>query len=278
MYLQSAENNITKILQYPKYFSVRWIEYTFNLLNAVLRNWKGTIAYFKKEREEAMLKKWLLCDRLHLLVFLADLLSLFKAFQKKFESNDVSIVDITPKKEAFVRKFENLVTTKLSGGWEELYFKQLVQAKTGKIFHGHWLKQNPQRKKTNADFECIFNEYHRKNIINALMQYLNERLDVECITYEHVKPLMHISTKTSHTSLNTCYLYLIPDLNRGTFYTEYFEAAESLKNFTCETLAATLKELHKINADKYKILKIALARAAVAKPHSADVERLISKL
>lgn len=48
----SSENNITNILKYPTYFAVRWTEFTFDLLNAVLRNWRGSIVYFTSENKQ----------------------------------------------------------------------------------------------------------------------------------------------------------------------------------------------------------------------------------
>lgn len=55
----SEENNLNNIVNYPAYFAVRWTEFTYNLLNSVLRNWTASIIFFTKEKEFEQLNFWL---------------------------------------------------------------------------------------------------------------------------------------------------------------------------------------------------------------------------
>jgi len=70
---------------------------------------------------------------------------------------------------------------------------------------------------------------------------------------------------------------IIPDLVEDSFYMEYGIAAELLNQREFFSPLETLQELQRL-PDKLFIVKIALARVAAAKPHSADVERLIGSL
>ena len=77
-------NALSVPLQYPSYNSTRWVQYAFDLLNVVLRNWRQAMAYFMSENETLLAECWLNYDRLHLLTFLADVLQHLKTFQKYF--------------------------------------------------------------------------------------------------------------------------------------------------------------------------------------------------
>lgn len=46
----AAANTLAAPLHYPKYFEVRWSEFTFNLFHVILRNWRASIAYFRSKK------------------------------------------------------------------------------------------------------------------------------------------------------------------------------------------------------------------------------------
>lgn len=45
----ASTNNLNKPLRYPEIFGIRWSEFNYNLLKAVLRNWRVSMGYFKSE-------------------------------------------------------------------------------------------------------------------------------------------------------------------------------------------------------------------------------------
>lgn len=93
----AAANNFNKPLRYPVYFEVRWSEFTFNLFNAVLRNWRSTIKYFESTTFWVLMNQWLVLNKLHLITFLIDVLGLLKAFQKTCQSDTISLLDVIQK-------------------------------------------------------------------------------------------------------------------------------------------------------------------------------------
>lgn len=92
-----------------------------------------------------------------------------------------------------------------------------------------------------------------------------------------VKPFVKICSSVTQTELKLCHSFIIPDLDENIFFSDYYEAAELLNDFECEDATATFKKLMETASDKLCTVKCALARILAAKPHSANVERLISK-
>lgn len=117
-----------------------------------------------------------------------------------------------------------------------------------------------------------FTTPQRHHIIRSLIHHLNLRIDLDASLHKTLQPLANISSSVSQEDLKLCYLFIIPDLDEKTFFSDYKTATEFLKDATL----ASLQTLHKISPDHLHTMKIALARVLAAKPHSADVERLIS--
>ena len=53
--------------------------------------------------------------------FVADLLFVFKVFQKKLQSDSITIVDIKPEVEKFKKRIDRLSVSSLIAGWEEAF-------------------------------------------------------------------------------------------------------------------------------------------------------------
>lgn len=272
----SSENTeeFQKYIQYPAYFQIRWTQFTHSLLTAVLRNWKASIQYFESENEIGLLNRWLNYERIHFTSFLADVLELYKRFQMTFERDSITVFDVFSKKDKLVSKLIKLKSIPLEGGWEELFFKNLIVSGEENSLFGHTLNRNHKRQNSVETFCSL----QRTNIIDSLIQFLNERLDQDRDMYECLQPLLKIDATTPHESLSKCHSVIIPDLDCNSFYREYYAAADVLTLYGNEivTTLETLKILSTNYPDQFAVLKTALARIIAAKPHSADVERLIS--
>ena len=109
------------VRRFPKYFEVRWAEFTAALLDAILCSWQA-LTKFNVEQCNAEGKKFLKLltnkDNLLLMCFVADLLFLIKVFQKKLQSDSLTIVDIEPEAEKFRERVNKLSTGSLLEGWE----------------------------------------------------------------------------------------------------------------------------------------------------------------
>lgn len=91
-------NNLKPPLRYPSYFEIRWTEYTYNLCNVVLRNLRASMTYFQQKNVQTCVNIWRHYDRLHLIAFLADILSELMKFQKSCQSDKICILDVFPLK------------------------------------------------------------------------------------------------------------------------------------------------------------------------------------
>jgi hypothetical protein len=108
----------------PKYFEVRWSEFTAALLDSILCSWQALVK-FCEEQDDTEGRKFLKLltnkDNILLMCFVADLLFLLKVFQKKLQCDSLTIVDIEPETEKFQKKVDKLSTSPLLGGWEEAF-------------------------------------------------------------------------------------------------------------------------------------------------------------
>ena len=109
-----AKENLT-VHRIPKYFEVRWSEFTAALLDAVLCSWQA-LAKFCEEQHGTKEKKFLKLltnkDNILMMCFVADLLFL-KVFQKKLQRDSLTIVDIEPEAEKFQKSIDKLSTSPL---------------------------------------------------------------------------------------------------------------------------------------------------------------------
>lgn len=79
--------------------------------------------------------------------------------------------------------------------------------------------------------------------------------------------------------LDRCWSFIAPDLDQDEFLFDYYAAAGVLNYDNAPDNVTPLQTLKKLTEHEgFRTLKIALAKVAVLKPHSADVERLISTL
>lgn len=267
----AKNNNLDKPLHSPSYNSTRWVQYAFDLLNTTLRNWRSAIVYFITENEPLLAECWLSYDRLHLLTFLTDVLSLLKTFQKFFESDTNTILELSKKsrsssnawKFAFIkRKWLGRTFFKWDGIW-----------RWRRVFYGHKLI-NERRTRNVSNYAYISEK--REAIIRSLLTHLNERFECDEITQECLKPLHPITITSSTDSLQLCHEFVVPDFDKTLFIAEYRHVADSLKNHEFKSPLDTLQTLYQHSPDSFFIVKATLARLAAAKPHSADVERFIS--
>lgn len=109
-------NNLPQPLRYLAYFAVRWTEFVYALFNVTLRNWRCSMHYFLKPNEIGLSNRWLLYDRIHLLTFITDVLCLMKTFQKTFQSDSISILNVRKKKEELIIKLQKCVDETVPNG------------------------------------------------------------------------------------------------------------------------------------------------------------------
>lgn len=96
-------------------------------------------------------------------------------------------------------------------------------------------------------------------------------------SYESLKPLAKIVSAALKEDVDKCRSFIAPDLNEDQFLLDYYGAAGVLGHVDeFQKPLQSLKYLTEFHPNEFHTLKRALARVAALKPHSVDVERLIS--
>jgi len=213
-------------------------------------------------------------DNIYIITFRADLLFLFSNYQKKLQSDSLTITNMDKLTKNVLEQIDLLKTQNLLGGWlhnlalqienrEELYLKYIKLHTTERRNEQHSKYVTDKR-----DKQAIINE-----IRESLMEFLSQRFIQDVDTINILKPFVELSEQSNIEQVHKILYY---DLDLQVFYQEYQELlmSENIIKYRNMKLSDLLKLLCASN--EYCNLKIAFARIMAAKPSSADVERLIS--
>lgn len=130
-----------------------------------------------------------------------------------------------------------------------------------------------QPRRRNAT-QLLFTRTTRINIIDKLIGHLTIRLDLDASLLTAFQPLFTINSSTSLGDLEDCHAIVAPDIDPNIFIADYYEL---LSDGQPRTALESLQKLCDVSPQHLHSIKTGLARILAAKPHSADVERLISK-
>ena len=274
-----AEETKCPLLHLPKLFEVRWSEFSYALLNAVLVSWKVLVEYMKSSSDSecrGFLKFLLTEDNLLLLSFLVDCLFVFKRYQKNLQSNDITLVDMEQATKTTQVRLEAMRETPLVGGWVEALQSQVqklpddtvqlnsIKLSTNRTRRGkeHHLYVSQER-----SVDAIINE-----ISTSLVEFLNQRFSVDKEVLDTIKPFVQLQPSANIPKIHNL---LGTDLDLATLALEYEEilSTDDIDSLRQLSLAGLVS---RFASSSFKNVLIILARIFAAKPHSADVERLIS--
>jgi hypothetical protein len=213
---------------------------------------------------------------LEIMTFLADVLTLYSRFQKKLQSDDITLLDVPKSSEVVRKRLEDILQRPLIGGWTTALLEQVIGSPEGQLsLKGVPLSVKHRRATNNyvpvhRDANAIKNE-----VIQTLLTYIQQRVDGDDV--QLVVTIMEPFVKfKGSANIQAVHNLLCSDLDLQEFAMEFNElvdmpVAEDLRSKSLKEQVKTLAtSLH------YKNVTIALSRLLAAKPHSADVERLIS--
>ena len=279
----AGSSEISKTVAFPAYFEVRWMEYVHQLLSAVWRNLLpilGHLSHADSDNEaRAYKRKWTELSRLRLLVVTIDVLYLLSRLQITLQSDSCLIFDVAEETNALISQLRPMKSRPLLGGEEEKFTHMLhkqantANGETSFEIERHALWEQARRNNRHNEYVTEHRECAavRIELIEAVVNFLTERLpDSE---FSSLIPLRKLDPEADDTALRNCHLAVISDMPLKDFACAYREAAQSasLRNMNARQL------LHEtVRHEQWKVLSVALARVIASKPHSADVERLIS--
>ena len=179
-----------EVHHWPQFKEVRMVEFTVQILRSFSINLRACLVYWQnlvdtgedaQERCKAkgFLSNWLNKDKLHLLFVMLDIAEILTRLQLKFQSNQLTLLQIPQCKEIAITHLSQLSSSPKIGGWEELYLKNVSTNAEESTFFSHKLQNNSRRThsahifvSTPHDFNAIRNE-----VIIATKNFLQERLE-----------------------------------------------------------------------------------------------------
>lgn len=150
------------------------------------------------------------------------------------------------------------------------FLENIDDSEDGIFFFGNNLRNN-------SDTTFAYGSPQRLSIINSLIDSIRERLSADDTFEAILQPLNDIKSTTSSESLLLCHSFIASDLDQEEFCEQYYQSADLLKDFQRKSAHESLQKLTELSTE-LTVFKTALARAIAAKPHSSDVERLISNI
>ena len=277
-----AKDNDLKVCRLPKLIEVRWAEFTFSLLNAVLSSWRALLLFCegctnKDDRQVKGFGKTLSNkNNMLLMCFLADFLFLLQNFQKRLQSDSLTLLDVKPETNRFIEKVRGLQSKPLLGGWESAFNEDFDSI--GNTFHGHVLFEKERRSKKRNLFVSEERSFVaiRVECIDAMITFMSQRLHLDESFIEEIRSFCNF--EATDEQLTKVHKAIAPDIDIASIADQYDDLRRSglaVGKLATDTLKA-ICVLSNQNAGMYSELSIILSRLLVCKPHSADCERAIS--
>jgi hypothetical protein len=210
-----------KLLSIPKIFTIRWTEWTYTTIVNLLKSWNVMMIYFEKYKKNAkelgyftFLSKM---ENMKLIVFLADLLQIYKRYQKLAQSDNLTIVSLANYIESLKIQINGLQNNDLPGGWAEAFKKDIVQ-QDEKYFLKDFEMLNitgtsSARKK---DFDQI-----RRDILKTVTDCLQNRFQVDEKLIDIVKPFVKFQNGANIREIHKIFGADLPLSSFSLEYTEY---------------------------------------------------------
>lgn len=161
----------------PKYFEIRWVEYTYSIFRGVLTNWNALILYFAEnyDSQTSGFKFFLTSvDKLKSLTFFADLLFVYQRFQKQLQSDTLTLPIFSEHVRNITITLNDLKSNPIAGGFEYMLNKQMENKDVKFYLKNIELTQHGFSRRQPLPIHEM-----RNKTIDALTQYLKVRMEGE---------------------------------------------------------------------------------------------------
>lgn len=270
-----ASHNNLNLLSIPKLFEIRWSQFTFTLLRSILVSWKALIIYFGNNIQNsscAGYHKYLTkLENVKLIAFLADILFCFKRFQKKLQSDRLTILSMKRHITAVMNSLHAMENEALCGGFESNLCIAISTEGDGRTFFKDIeLLSSPLSRREKESFSEV-----RKQIIDSLREYLGQRFEADDKILKTIDPFVKF---VKDTNIEEVHEMVAPDLTLANLYLQFQDISNSPDRFKDLSVNEIVVKLSKSaeSRDNFKEIITVLSRIAACTPHSADVERCIS--
>lgn len=231
--------------QFPSVNDIRFTEYSYKLLSAILDNHKSMIKHLSSvdtAEAKGLRNKWLDADTVHVAATLSDAVYVYQRFQKLLQGDKISIFDVDVLRDQCVVDLQKLLTRCLPGGYEEKM--QVCADATDKStsFDGLLLNNSARRPTKRQhlfvttrgrDVKAIKNE-----IITSLCNFLTARLGTDkeagllsySSEYKALSPNYMQGNCFQDVDIERVYTGLLRDVNKKDFVSAYGELTAVLRS------------------------------------------------
>lgn len=280
---QIAKEHNIQLLQLPKFFEVRWSEFTYSLVHAVLVSWHCLILYFEATKADLVNLNYLKnFKKLQLISFIADVLFIFQRYQKKIQADNLNLISLHQYIKELCAAIEDLKSKPLLGGWESTLQNTVVKEDLldddGQGVYTVKLKNidlsTEEIEKRGAHNKKRHFEVVRTEIVETLLEIINNNFEFEDELIKLLIPFVKFDKE--NVKMFEFHEKIAPDLDISSLSLQFNELCEisQLREFNIPEVVSHLAK-NDINSSYSDVLTV-FARLAAATPSSADVERSIS--
>lgn len=267
-----AHERGVKVLSIPKIFKIRWSEWTFSSVVNLLKSWNALMIYFDKNKKDGKVLGFLTflskLENMKLIVFLADILHVYKRFHKLVQSDNLTIVSLVNYIELLTVQLNKLQNDDLPGGWVEQFKKSVVERECRTFLKGFELLTTSDTRSTGTKY---FYEI-RDDVLKLLNDCIQNRFQLDQEIIKTVKPFIELKENADIRQIHEIFGADLPLLSLSLEYTELLQ----LKHDENSNLSKRIKTLLRSdNSSDYKCVITILSRINACTPQSADVERSI---
>ena len=212
--------------------------------------------------------------KLQLTAFVADVLAVFKRYQKTMQADGVTLLDLETCTESVKTQLQSLLNTRLIGGWEEALIFGICE--DGLSLKGIALSI-PRERRVHHLFVPALRDLTavKKEIVYCLVEFLDQRFGVDQKILKVVKPFIALKPDADIKEFHEIICSDLPLMELSLEFNSIVTSPELLRTLQNLCLSQMVQYLAR-KRNIYPNIVIALARIWAAKPHSCDVERLIS--
>lgn len=276
----AADNNL-KLMRLPNFYEVRWCEFVYTLLDAILTSWQCLMLYFNSSTDIEgigygnLLKNF---EKFKMITFIADILFVFKRFQKKIQADDINIVSLQRHLDCLKSGMVAFDLGPIIGAWESKLLITIRHEETpnGSLtcsWNGVQLDMDEIEKRGQANKIRVFT-FLRKEVLNHFKTLLNERFEFEKKTMQFLTPF--IKFDRNKADIDKIHKFIGADLNLASLSVQFNEICDLPEVRNMDVLEIISYLANSDNTASYKEILTVFSRLAAATPHSADCERTIS--
>ncbi|KAL4084422.1 hypothetical protein QTP88_028244 [Uroleucon formosanum] len=197
-------------------------------------------------------------------------------YQQTIQSDKITVLDLVKHTESVINKIKSLSSINLIGGWVDVLEDEL-KGTNGKVLKDIKLIDFQEKRKhrhnlyvtENRSVSAICHE-----IVETLANFLQDRIDIDKYFVSTIKPVANLDSKAN---IRNVFDVLGKDLDLADLNMEYTDLMEHNRLEEIRQMPLPKLVRYLSGSKEFKNVTILLARVIAAKPHSADVERLISK-